>query len=268
MNSLHKLPIHVGASRAEMGREAARVIATQLRQRLSAQERVRVVFAAAPSQSAMLEGLQNEPGIDWQRVTAFHMDEYLGLPDDAPQLFSSWLRNAIFDRLPMTDVHLILPGNDPIKAAAAYAQKLDEAPIDIVLAGIGVNGHLAFNDPPADLHDAASVKIVDLDETCRRQQVNDGCFPTLVQVPLQAITLTIPRLLACDLIFCCVPGAAKKQAVLRTLQDRISGDCPATALRQHNQCLLYLDAESAPEGMQTNDEYWRVVDSMSDRQGR
>ena len=243
-----------------MGREAARVIAMDMRRRLATQRNVRVIFAAAPSQSPMLEALRLEPGIDWQRVTAFHMDEYLGLPVHAPQLFSKWLLEAIFNHLPMGEIHLLVPASDAGATASAYARKLDEAPIDIVLAGIGVNGHLAFNDPPADLNDTASVKIVELDETCRQQQVNDGCFATRSQVPTQALTLTIPRLLASDRIFCCVPGAAKKQSVLRTLNDPISGACPSTALRQHQHCLLFLDPESAPDGLQTNDKYLQLND--------
>jgi glucosamine-6-phosphate deaminase len=238
-----------------MGRQAASDVASELRSRLAIQHRVRMIFAAAPSQSAMLEALIREHGIDWSRVSAFHMDEYLGLAEDAPQRFGAWLSQALFDRLPFAEVHLLSGGDDPSQSADAYAQKLNEAPIDLVCLGVGVNGHLAFNDPPADFHDPASVKTVRLDETCRQQQVSDGCFNTLEEVPRSALTLTMPRLLASHRIYCCVPGSQKRKAVVRMLEGAIGPDCPATALRLHPRCVLYLDPETAPYGMTTNREY-------------
>ncbi|HEX5235813.1 MAG TPA: glucosamine-6-phosphate deaminase [Silvibacterium sp.] len=239
-----------------MGRKAAADIAAEVRRRLAAQSKVRMIFAAAPSQAEMLASLIEQPKIDWSRMIAFHMDEYLGLPPDAPQRFGLWLRRAIFDRLPFAAVHLIEPGDDPSDsdvAAKQYAAKLAEAPIDIVCLGIGVNGHLAFNDPPADLNDPSAVKIVQLDEICRKQQVDDGGFRRIEDVPLYAITLTVPRLLAAGRLFCCVPGRSKREAVRRTLFDPIGPDCPATALRLHPNCAIYLDRESAPEDMPTQD---------------
>lgn len=206
-----------------------------------------MIFAAAPSQAEMLASLVEQPGIDWNRVSAFHMDEYLGLRDDSPQRFGLWLRRYIFDKLPLAAVHLIEPGEDAVRTAAEYARLLGEAPIDIVCLGIGVNGHLAFNDPPAGLNDPEPVKIVQLDETCRRQQVDDGCFSSIDEVPRWAITLTVPRLLAAGRLFCCVPGASKRSAVRRMLFDPVGPDCPATALRLHPHCNVYLDPESAPD---------------------
>ena len=245
-----------------MGRKAATDVANELRRRLSQQSGVRMIFAAAPSQSEMLNALLEQPGIDWPRVTAFHMDEYLGLPENAPQRFGSWLRRAIFDKLPFAAIHLLEPGNHPEAAAAQYAARLGQAPIDLVCLGIGANGHLAFNDPPADLNDPAPVKVVRLDAACRQQQVDDQCFSTIEEVPERALTLTIPRLLAADRLYCCVPGTMKREAVRRTLQDPISSACPATALRLHPNCTLYLDRESAPDGVQT-----RVTGSMQDGEG-
>jgi glucosamine-6-phosphate deaminase len=237
----------IAASRAEMGSRAAEDIASELRRRLETQQSVRMIFAAAPSQSETLAALIGAPGIDWTRITAFHMDEYLGLAPDAPQRFGLWLRRAIFDRLPFSAVELLDPGADPEHSAAAYAAKLAAAPIDIVCCGIGANGHLAFNDPPADLNDPADVKVVELDLACRQQQVDDRCFEHIEDVPTHALTLTVPRLLAADRIFCCVPGALKKTAVRRTLHDPISGQVPATALRTHPHWSLYLDRDSASE---------------------
>lgn len=239
--------IHVAQSRSAMGERAAADIASEICACLRRQPGVRMIFAAAPSQSEMLAALCEEKDIDWLSVTAFHMDEYLGLSRDAPQRFGLWLRRAIFDRLPFRAVHLLEPGDHPGQAAAEYAAKLDAAPIDIVCCGIGSNGHLAFNDPPADFSDPLTVKTVDLDAQCRQQQVDDGCFPTLSDVPTRAITITIPGLLNSHALFCTVPGGIKKEAVRHALLDPISPLCPATALRLHPCCTLYLDPDSASE---------------------
>ncbi|MGO4123005.1 6-phosphogluconolactonase [Inquilinus sp. YAF38] len=243
------IDVQVHPSRAAMGRAAASVVAAKLRRRLGDGGSARMIFAAAPSQAEMLDALVAEPGIDWGRVTAFHMDEYIGLAPDAPARFALWLWRHLFDRLPFGAVHLIDPGKDPAAAAADYARALARAPIDIVCLGIGVNGHLAFNDPPvADLTDPLDVKVVELDAVCRQQQVDDGCFPTLDSVPTHAITLTLPRLLRADRLVCVVPGAAKREAVRRALHDRIGAACPATALRRHPAVTLFLDPESNPHG--------------------
>jgi glucosamine-6-phosphate deaminase len=229
--------------RAAMGAAAAADVAAELRARLAEQDAVRVVFAAAPSQSEMLDRLVAADGIDWTRVTAFHMDEYLGLPPDDPARFANWLDRAIFTRVPFGEVHRI----DPDADVAGYAKRLAEAPIDVVCLGIGQNGHLAFNDPPvADLDDPEDVKVVELDRTCRQQQVDDGQFPSFEDVPTHAVTLTIPRLLDARRLFCVVPGAAKRHAVDRALHAPISAADPATALRTHPDVTLYLDAEADP----------------------
>lgn len=233
--------------RTSLGRSAAADVAAELRERLARQDRVRMVFAAAPSQQEMLTALREADGIDWTRVEAFHMDEYLDLPAEAPQRFANWLRSAIFDHLPFAGAHLIQPGPDPERTAQDYASALAAGPIDIVCLGIGQNGHLAFNDPPvADLEDPLDVKVVELDDVCRRQQVDDECFDSLDDVPHRAITLTIPRLLAADRLFCVVPGAAKRDAVEKALTEPVSARHPATALRTHPDVTLYVDADSAP----------------------
>jgi glucosamine-6-phosphate deaminase len=239
--------LRVFDQRAAMGRAAADDVADELRRRLASQPGVRMVFAAAPSQSDMLEHLVAADGVDWSRVTAFHMDEYLGLPEGAPERFAEWLRAAVFDRLPFAAVHTLEPGDDPEADAAAYAALLAEAPIDVVCCGIGQNGHLAFNDPPvADLDDPLDVKVVELDDACRRQQVDDDCFARLEDVPRRALTLTIPRLLRADRIVCVVPGESKRDAVVASLTAPVSAANPATALRTHPDVTLYVDAGSAP----------------------
>jgi len=231
-------------TRREMGAAAATAAADFLRRSLSEQETVRAVFAAAPSQNEMLAALIGEEGIDWNRIEAFHMDEYIGLDATAPQRFAQFLKVRLFDRLPFRAVHLIdtdIP--EPVKQ---YETTLQSAPIDLVCLGIGENGHLAFNDPPvADFADPVWVKVVKLDEVCRQQQVNDGCFATFDDVPRQAITLTIPALLSGKRLICTVPGLTKRNAVFRTLHDPISTACPATILRNHAACTLFLDSDSA-----------------------
>ena len=244
MQSQLRLSVH--PDRTSMGRAAAAAVADAVRAGLARRPTLRMVFAAAPSQREMLHALALEPDVDWSRVTAFHMDEYLGLPPDAPQRFGRWLHEEFFDRVPLGGVRLIEPGPDPERTAGEYAAELAEAPIDLVCLGIGDNGHLAFNDPPvADFDDPAAVKIVELDEACRRQQVADGCFAALADVPRTALTLTIPRLLAAGRLIGVVPGPRKREAVRRALTDPLGPACPATALRTHPDCTLFLDADAA-----------------------
>jgi glucosamine-6-phosphate deaminase len=236
-------------TRAEMGRAAAGDIAAHLRTVLARQPGVRMIFACAPSQAEMLAELAAAPGIDWTRITAFHMDEYIGLEPSHPAGFGPWLARHFLDLVPIGKAHLIAPGDNPDATARDYARRLAEAPIDVVCLGIGVNGHIAFNDPPvADFADPLDVKIVTLDETCRQQQVDEDCFASLDLVPRQAITLTVPRLLASGRMFAVVPGAIKRNAVQQTLHGPIETACPASSLRTHADCLLYLDKESNPNG--------------------
>ena len=206
-----------------------------------------MIFAAAPSQNEFLETLRGAEKIDWKRVTAFHMDEYLGLSADAPQSFRRYLKERLFDRVHPGEVHLIAgEAPSPEEECARYAHLLAEAPIDIVCLGIGENGHLAFNDPPvADFADPKMVKVVELDEACRRQQVHDGCFARFEEVPTHAITLTIPVLLSGGWLYCVVPGPTKREAVEKALTSPISPACPASILRTHARARLYLDRDSA-----------------------
>lgn len=246
VRQVDKLFIEGFASRSEMAAAAARDVVAALVDRLARQERVRMVFGAAPSQAEMLSALRAAPGIDWGRVVAFHMDEYIGLPEGAPQRFGQWLQAHIFG-LPFAAAHKIVPGADAEAEARRYEVLLNQAPIDFVCLGIGVNGHIAFNDPPAYFEDRRDVKVVDLDQVCRQQQVNDQCFVQLSDVPKQAVTLTIPRLLRADRLFCVVPTRAKRDAVRAALHGPITPDCPGSILRTHPNCTLYLDADSDPD---------------------
>lgn len=238
--------VQVFEDRAEMGAAAGNDIAEELRLRLSRQDRVRMIFAAAPSQNEVLDALVAADGVDWGRVDAFHMDEYIGLSPDAPERFGSWLRTALFDRVAFGSVNLIDAADDPVSTIASYTNDMSAGPIDIVCCGIGVNGHIAFNDPPvADFDDPVDMKIVELDLASRQQQVDDDCFSALDAVPTHALTLTIPRLLRAESIFCIVPGLNKANAVAATFREPLGPAVPATALRTHGNCRFYFDSESA-----------------------
>jgi glucosamine-6-phosphate deaminase len=242
------LAVRCYGSRADMGLAAAVDTAEAIRHCVDAQGVVRMVFAAAPSQTEALAALVRQPDIDWRRVTAFHMDEYIGLEQGAPQSFAGWLDLHLFSQVPFAAVHRLVPGTAPEEAARRYARLLDDAPIDVVCLGIGVNGHIAFNDPPvADFNDPHDVKIVELDDICRRQQVDDGCFASFDQVPTHALTLTVPRLLRARRMVCVVPGPLKRAAVAATLNGPVTTACPASILRQHPACTLYIDREADPD---------------------
>jgi glucosamine-6-phosphate deaminase len=245
----YPLAVRRFATRREMGRAAAADIADFLRGKIAVAGRARVIFAAADSQRDMLESLVAEQGLDWGRVTAFHMDEYVGLPPEAPQRLGSWLRRALVERAPIGRFHPISPEFGVEAAIEDYDRLIGEARIDAVCLGIGVNGHLAFNEPgAADLEDKDWVKEIALDAVSRRQQVDEGVFPSIDMTPKSAITLTVPCLLSGERLFCVVPGTVKAPAVRRALRDPIGTACPATALRLHARCTLYCDAQALPEG--------------------
>jgi glucosamine-6-phosphate deaminase len=240
-----KLEVAVYPSRQEMGEQAGKDVEARILELLEQKDEIRMIFAAAPSQNEVLAYLRQSERIPWEKITAFHMDEYIGLDENAPQRFANFLKEHLFDRVNLKSVHLIQGDQDPQAECKRYAALLAEKPIDIVCLGIGENGHIAFNDPPvADFDDPEVVKVVELDHACRQQQVNDGCFASLDAVPKQALTLTIPTLMAGEHLFCVVPGPSKHEAVAATLNNEVSTRCPATILRQHPHCKLYLDHAS------------------------
>jgi glucosamine-6-phosphate deaminase len=244
------LEVFVYETRALAGRAAAAGIVQAIRSRQRSQGSANVVFAAAPSQNEFLAGLVAADEIDWSRVNAFHMDEYLGIDADHPVSFRRYLQEHLFRLVGLGPDRLqLIPGEQverPLKTCLDYEDVLRANPTDIVCAGIGENGHLAFNDPPvADFRDPVMVKVVRLDALCRNQQLNDGCFERLEDVPTHAYTLTIPALLLAPVVSVVVPGPRKANAVLTTLRGPICEACPATALRHHPGARLYLDRESA-----------------------
>lgn len=240
------LTIKKAQSRAEMGKVAAADAERAITALIAERGEINMIFAAAPSQNEMLENLLASKQIDWSRVNAFHMDEYAGLPAGDPHTFGVYLKEHIFGRAPFKSVHYIHGDAEDSEAECArYSALLDKYPVDVVCLGIGENGHVAFNDPPvADFHDSKAVKTVELDGTCRQQQVHDGCFPCLDCVPTHALTLTVPSLLRAKHLFCVVPAATKAVAVKNTVYGPISEVCPASVLRTHPSAILYCDSDS------------------------
>src|SRR6202012_5966201 len=228
-----------------MGAASAAQVVGRINQLLENQPFVNIVFAAAPSQNEFLQALQTA-AVDWRRVRAFHMDEYIGLDRDATQGFGHYLRQRLFDKVHPAEVYY-LDGNaaDTEHECRRYGALLQQFPTDIVCMGIGENGHIAFNDPPvADFNDPYLVKVVELDLPCRKQQVNDGCFERLDLVPAHALTLTVPALMAGRFIYCIVPGRLKAEAVYNTLKREIGEACPASVFRRHERAELFLDVDS------------------------
>jgi glucosamine-6-phosphate deaminase len=240
------LDVRVFPDRDSMGQAAGREAAERVRRALGERSKASVVFAAAPSQTEMLGELASDSTIDWSRVVALQMDEYVGLPRAAPQSFGRYLEETLFARVRPGEVHLMDGANDPGEEASRYAALFADG-IDVCCMGIGENGHLAFNEPgAADFKDPEPVRLVELEHASRAQQVRDGCFPSLDDVPHRALTLTMPPLLAAQQVVCTVPGAAKRDAVARTLWGPVGSECPASALQHHPDAVLFLDLESWP----------------------
>ncbi|MCQ6957192.1 glucosamine-6-phosphate deaminase [Mucilaginibacter aquariorum] len=241
-----KLEVFVSENRAILGNTAAKLASEKIKQLLGTKPFINIIFAAAPSQNEFLAALVADNSIEWQKTNAFHMDEYLGLPADAPELFSSFLREKIFGRVPFASVNCINGSMVNFEAECTrYSNLLKENPADIVFMGIGENTHIAFNDPHvANFNDPELVKVALLDPACRQQQVNDGCFDTLTDVPTYALTLTVPALMSASYIFCMVPGINKAAAVKLTLEQPVSERYPSTILKTHEGAMLFVDRDS------------------------
>lgn len=241
-----KLTVKIYTSTKEMSVNAAQDVSNKIRELLSQNEYINMIFAAAPSQSDFFKELITYKDINWGRINAFHLDEYIHLNEDAPQRFGNFLKKEIFGLLPFRNIYY-LDGNKPVgEECKRYTALLNEYPPKIVCLGIGENGHIAFNDPHvADFNDPETVKAVTLDQKCRQQQVNDKCFDKIEDVPTMALTLTIPALLSAEYLFCIVPFKAKAQAVYNMINGEITEKCPASVLRTKENVDLYLDKDSA-----------------------
>jgi glucosamine-6-phosphate deaminase len=238
--------IRVFETKQEMGAAAAEHAARLLREAILARGRAHAIAATGASQFEFLDALVASPGIEWERVTFFHLDEYVGLPDTHPASFRRYLRERLADRVHPGAFHF-LEGDaaDPQAEAARVGAFLAAHPIDVAFVGIGENGHLAFNDPPADFQARAPYLVVTLDEACRRQQLGEGWFPRLEDVPRQAISMSIRRILASAAILCVVPDARKAQAVRDCLEGPVGPEHPASILQEHPRTTVYLDGPAA-----------------------
>lgn len=238
--------INVFGTPEEMGRDAAAFIAQKLNSAISAQGGARLLLSTGASQLSMFDALVNED-VDWSKVTMFHLDEYVNLPESHMASFRKYLKERFAAKVGNLKEAVYVNGEGDLAANIAYVSaRVEEAPIDVGVIGIGENGHIAFNDPPvADFSDPADVKRVALDETCRNQQVHDGCFARLDDVPTHALTLTVPVLAGAKRQLCIVPAPTKARAVRDMLEGPVSTACPASVLRTCADATLYLERESA-----------------------
>jgi glucosamine-6-phosphate deaminase len=237
--------LEVLPDKVALGQAAAGRAATVLREAIAARGQARLTAATGASQFEFLEALTAASDIDWKKVEMFHLDEYLGLPASHPASFRRYLRERLIDRTGIERHHLLDADGDVPALLSAVSRAITFAPIDVAFVGIGENGHLAFNDPPADFTTEAPYIVVDLDEACRRQQVGEGWFATLDQVPTRAISMSVRQILRAREILCIVPDARKAAAVKATVTGPVGPHTPASALRDHPRATLYLDRASA-----------------------
>jgi len=242
-----QLRVSVHPTRGALGRASAAAAAAVMRDAIEREGSAAVIFAAAPSQNEFLAELEGNSAIDWRRVTAFHLDEYAGLPAAHLASFRRFLRDRLLDHVPVAAFHELAGDAADLEAEAdRYQRLLRKQPPVLAALGIGENGHLAFIDPAeCDFEDPRDVRTVKLDEVCRQQQVHDGAFGRLEDVPRRALSLTVPLFLRTPHAVVTVPGAAKRQAVREALEGPIDRRCPASALRRHSGAELFLDGESA-----------------------
>lgn len=240
-----KLQVNIYAGRPELGAAAAETLTARIAELLKTKEQVNIIFASAPSQNEFLAELLKKD-IQWGKINAFHMDEYIGLHPDAPQGFGNFLKDRLFSNVTCRTVNYLNGNADPQEECKRYSDLLIKYPTDIVCLGIGENTHLAFNDPHvADFNDPLIVKVVDLDQDCRVQQVNDGCFSTIDEVPTHALTITMPALFKSTYAIAIVPGKFKANAIYHTINSEISEKYPSTILRRHDNAILFIDEDSA-----------------------
>jgi glucosamine-6-phosphate deaminase len=240
------MDIRVFDTKQELGRAAAERAKAAIGEAIARSGEARVIAATGASQFEFLDALTALPGIDWGRVEMFHLDEYVGMPDTHPASFRRYLRERIVERVRPRVFHFLAgDAPDPAAECRRVGALLARSPIDVAFVGIGENGHLAFNDPPADFHTTEPYLIVDLDEPCRRQQLGEGWFASLDQVPRRAISMSIRQILESREILCVVPDARKAKAVAECLEGEVSPLHPSSILQTHPRTTVYLDRDSA-----------------------
>lgn len=240
------MEIRICNSSEELGRSAAKHIAQVLRDVIAEKGSARIVLSTGASQFDTLKALVEEPGIRWDCVEMFHLDEYVGLPESHGASFRKYLKERFVAKVgKLKAVHFV---DGTAACIARLTEEVRRAPIDIGLIGIGENGHIAFNDPPADFNTKEAYIIVDLNERCKQQQMGEGWFATIDDVPKQAVSMTAHQIMLCERIVSCVPYAVKAEAVRNTLfAKETTNMVPATLLKEHPDFVLYLDKDSAAE---------------------
>ena len=240
------MQIHILKSKDAMGAAAAHTAVAHLQAAITGRGEANLILATGMSQFEMLESLVAQD-VDWSRVTAFHLDEYIGLPESHPASFRKYLKERFVDQVPgLKQFHFVNgSADDPAEECRRLGDLIRGRTIDVACIGIGENGHLAFNDPPADFETEEPYIIVNLDEACRRQQLGEGWFPSLEAVPQRAISMSIRQIMKSEAIICTVPDARKAEAVQKAVEGPVTPDLPSSILQRHPRCDLYLDAASA-----------------------
>jgi glucosamine-6-phosphate deaminase len=241
------MDVKIMPDKLAMGKAAAAAGAEQIRRALAARGHANIIVATGASQFEMLAALVKEPGINWNRVTGFHLDEYVGLPIDHPASFRGYLWQRFVSQLPLPlrTFYFLDAESDPQAECRRVGEIIRQHPIDVAFVGIGEDGHLAFNDPPADFETEQPYLVVQLDDACRRQQLGEGWFPTFDDVPKRAISMSIRQIMKSGTIICTVPDDRKAEAVRNAVEGEVSPKAPASILQQHMQCTLYLDQPAA-----------------------
>ena len=243
---IENLSVKIYGQTKEMGAAAADYVTRKLKDAIEKKGRANLILATGASQFSFLEALQTKE-IDWEKITVFHLDEYKGISESHPASFRKYLKERILNKVAPKKIYFLNGDAANLQLEIKnYEEALKAHPIDIACIGIGENGHIAFNDPAvADFKDPKLVKVVELDEACRNQQLGEGWFPTFADVPKEAVTLTISAIMNCKAISCVVPDERKAQAVYNSLYGDISTSCPASILRTHPETVLFLDKASA-----------------------
>ena len=240
------MEISISTNPKNLGQLAGKAAGKLIRQAISVNGSANIILATGTSQFETINQLLAEEGIAWEKVTMFHLDEYIGLPITHEASFRKYLKERFLDKVRTLQNYYLIDGEvDPVQETKRLGELIQEHPIDVALVGIGENGHLAFNDPPADFETVAPYLVVDLDDACRSQQLNEGWFPSLEAVPAQAISMSIRQIMKSKSIICSVPDERKAKAVKDCVKNPISNLFPASILQEHGDCTLYLDEASA-----------------------
>lgn len=238
------MEVIISNSKSELGKKAAITGAGLIRKAIQANGAANIIVATGASQFEMLNELIKQD-VDWTKVTGFHLDEYIGVSEKHPASFRKYLKERFVEKISLKEFNYVSGETDPYAECQRLGEIIGKHPIDVAFVGIGENGHLAFNDPPADFETEEAYLVVDLDEACRKQQMGEGWFPTLEDVPKQAISMSIKQIMKSKSIICSVPDKRKAKAVKGSVEEKVTPLIPASILQQHKETQIYLDKDSA-----------------------